>query len=84
MPLVPPCVADELGNLYNKDAVLQVIDTVAWKGCCWGNCWVLHVSCSAAMLLAKQRAVQLVLGGYKCYKHGAGAHRCLTAAEYCG
>ena len=24
MPLQPPCVADELGSLFNKDAVLQV------------------------------------------------------------
>ena len=24
LPLAPPCAADELGNLYNKDAVLQV------------------------------------------------------------
>ena len=24
MALAPPCVADELGNLFNKDAVLQV------------------------------------------------------------
>eukprot|EP00887_Chlorella_sp_A99_P002780 scaffold6.g2780.t1 len=25
MPLAPPCVADELGNLFNKDAVLQAL-----------------------------------------------------------
>ena len=24
MPLEPPCVADELGALFNKDAVIQV------------------------------------------------------------
>jgi hypothetical protein len=24
MPLQPPCVCDELGNLFNKDAVIQV------------------------------------------------------------
>lgn len=23
-PLTPPCVVDELGNLFNKDAVIQV------------------------------------------------------------
>ena len=38
-PLAPPCVADELGNLYNKDAVLQVWAAAAaarllFDGCC--------------------------------------------------
>ena len=46
MPLQPPCVADELGSLFNKDAVLQVqllcrCVVVKQMGCAEGGrcCW---------------------------------------------
>ena len=31
-PLQPPCVADELGNLYNKDAMVQALVTKSLPG----------------------------------------------------
>ena len=31
-PLQPPCVADELGNLYNKDAVVQALVSKSLPG----------------------------------------------------
>ncbi len=35
MPLQPPCVCDELGSLYNKDAVIQVsLDRSGASGDC--------------------------------------------------
>lgn len=37
MPLAPPCVADELGFLFNKDAVLQARRGGECRCCC--RCW---------------------------------------------
>ena len=31
-PLQPPCVADELGNLYNKDAMVQALVSKSLPG----------------------------------------------------
>lgn len=31
-PLQPPCVADELGNLYNKDVIVQALVTKSLPG----------------------------------------------------
>ena len=75
MPLQPPCVADELGSLFNKDAVLQVGTVVGtlcegrfsrwWRwlapgaACCTLRMGVLRGCWCTYLTLHAKRALQL-------------------------